>query len=113
MNKKNLVLVETDFGYHNYFWYPSFPLAELKNFWTNIDKISNKSMIVHFKGTLTCLDDLPHDEYDTAIDMWTNLSKSGKIPYIHFCCDDDSYLFMDQIKVRHKGYIKSKDDYED
>ena len=97
--KDFLVLLDEEYGYRSWFWFPSMSVSELEKWWKKLDSVEPYFMTPK---------PLPGGLYQASedeIDLFLALEKSGKYYMAHTHCDDDSFLInLDGKKLFHKGY---------
>lgn len=108
INTVNLVLVVEEFGYKHWIWNPDFSVSNLKNYWLGIEKADYTNMKQVLTGEIFCIEDEPDQYFDQYWEKFHTLAKEGTYPYLHYCCDDDSYLIINNEEIFHKGYSGKK-----
>ena len=101
---ENLVIVVEEFGYKSWIWNPDFPVSNLKMYWQGIEKADIPNMKNVLTGELFCIEDEPDQYFDIYWEQFKELLKDDTYPYLHYCCDKDSYLMIGDEKILHKGY---------
>lgn len=99
-----LVLLDEEYGYRKWFWFPSMGKHDLEKWWSQLETVDPYFMTPEpLPGELYQVED--DDEYD----LFIKLDKAGSHYFAHTHCDDDSVLIKpDKTKLFHKGYEKSK-----
>lgn len=109
INTENLVLVVEEFGYKSWIWNPDFPVSDLRIYWQGIEKANWENMKAVLSGELFCIEDEPDQYFDGYWDQFNALLKEDLYPYLHYCCDQDSFLMINDEKIFHKGYTGNID----
>jgi len=95
-----LVLLDEEYGYRKWFWFPSMPAEELEGWWTDLETVDP-----YFMTPEPLPGDLYQAEDEDEFDLYKNLEAGHGYYTAHTHCDDDSVLIRpDRTKVFHKGY---------
>ncbi|MBO2646576.1 hypothetical protein [Shewanella algae] len=95
-----LVLLEEEYGYRRWYWFPSMAPSELEDWWLRLESVDP-----YFMTPEPLPGDLYQVEDDDEFDLFVELEKTGKFYVAHTHCDDDSVLLKpDKTKLFHKGY---------
>jgi len=90
--KDFLVLLEEEYGYRHWFWFPEMEPEILIRWWKSLKTVDPYFMTPEpLPGSVIYAEDM---EY------WYSLDKSGKYFSAHTHCDDDSWL-----KIPNKDYV--------
>ncbi len=100
-NRSFLVVLEEEYGYRHWFWYPDMTQVELEVWWKNLSSVEPYFMTPEpLPGRLDLVEDL---------DEWMEVDRSKKHYYAHTHCDDDSILITPGgEKIYHEGYDGKK-----
>lgn len=95
-----LILLEEEYGYRCWFWFPDMHLVELESWWRNLE-----SVVPYFMTPEPLPGDLYKVETEDEFYLFCELELSSKYHFAHIHCDDDSVLVQpDKTKIFHKGY---------
>ena len=95
-----LILLEEEYGYRRWFWFPNMSLAELELWWLNLETVTP-----YFMTPEPLPGDLYKAQSEDEFDLFCELESSSDYYCAHIHCDDDSVLMKpDKTKVFHKGY---------
>lgn len=95
-----LILLEEEYGYRRWFWFPDMPLVELESWWRNLETVDP-----YFMTPVPLPGDLYKAENEDEFDLFCELESSSNYHFAHIHCDDDSVLVKpDKTKIFHKGY---------
>lgn len=126
-----LVLVEEEYGYKYWFWFPRKSKEDVIKWWkrqpyqglrqyiplTDIGELVLAERNKFFDKTLPLKEFNPDGEYekleawrDPISDLWDRLHKTYKhhIMYAHLFYDSDSYLIDGMRFITHAGYHQAK-----
>lgn len=100
LERKNefMVLLEEEYGYKHWFWFPKLTPFELEAWWKSLNTVAPYFMTP---------EPLPGDViFAEDMEYWGELQQQGKHYQAHTHCDDDSWLMRPSEKyVYHSGYI--------
>ena len=98
-NRENefLVLLEEEYGYKHWFWFPKMDASELEKWWQKLETVDPYFMSP---------EPLPGDViFAEDMDYWYALEEQGTYYQAHTHCDDDSWLMKPTEEyIYHKGY---------
>ncbi len=98
-NRSNefIVLLEEEYGYKHWFWFPNMTPEQLELWWKGLDSVDPYFMTP---------EPLPGDViFAEDMDYWHDLQEKGIHYQAHTHCDDDSWLKRPSDHyVYHKGY---------
>ncbi|WP_445365712.1 hypothetical protein ACJJJB_03015 [Microbulbifer sp. ANSA001] len=99
--KEFMVLLEEEYGYKHWFWFPQMTPFELEAWWKKLDTVDPYFMTPEpLPGDVIFAEDMEH---------WYSLQEKGKHYQAHIHCDDDSWLMRSLEKyVYHMGYEGEK-----
>ena len=97
---KFLVLVNEEYGYRSWFWFPQMSPESLESWWLKLETVEPYFMTPEpLPGIIFQVHD--DDEWD----LYSKLEASSKYFTAHIHCNDDSILIKpDKTKIFHKGY---------
>lgn len=81
---QTLVLLEEEYGFRCWYWYPNMSYDALIDWWLNLESVDPYFMTPEpLPGDVVLVNDM---------DEWLSLSRSKKYFSAHMHCDDDSWL---------------------
>ncbi len=91
------VLLEEEYGYKHWFWFPKMEPNELEAWWKKLETVEPYFMSP---------EPLPGDVvFAEDMDCWFDLQKKGNNYEAHTHCDDDSWIKKpNDDYIYHKGY---------
>ena len=103
MSEELCVLLDEEFGYRTFFWYPNMSPSDFTAWWEGLDSV---------EGYTTCQEDhgtplpgkLVEVDTDEQWDKWTELYTVGDLIFCSFFNDGDSFLRTGGKTYRHKGF---------
>lgn len=97
-----LILLEEEYGYRCWFWFPDMHLVELESWWRNLESVDP-----YFMTPEPLPGDLYKVETEDEFYLFCELELSSKDHFAHIHCDDDSVLVQpDKTNIFHKGYTE-------
>ena len=98
--KDFLVLLDEEYGYRLWFWFPNITSNKLDTWWSELDSVDP-----YFMTPEPLIGDLYQAEDDDELELFTSLQKTSKFYTVHIHSNDDSILKKPNgTKIYHKGY---------
>ncbi|WP_194867073.1 hypothetical protein [Pseudoalteromonas sp. PPB1] len=96
-----LILLEEEYGYKHWFWYPEMEPRILIQWWKALKTVEPYFMTPEpLPGSVVFAEDMDH---------WYSLEMTGQYYEAHIHCDDDSWIKIpNQGYIYHAGYIGEK-----
>lgn len=98
-NDELLVLLNEEYGYRRWFWFPEMTASELMAWWECLESVSPYFMTPEpLPGNVIKVD------HETS-DIWEALDREEVHYSAHLHCDDDSILITPEGgRIYHRGY---------
>lgn len=101
--KDLLVLLDEEYGYRKWFWFPEMRAEELEQWWGALETVEP-----YFMTPEPLPGELYQVEMASELNLFIQLEKSSQFYSAHTHCDDDSILIKpDKTRIYHKGYEHS------